>query len=181
MITASATGAAATIRPSSATGSLSSSIASARQNGRWPVASSTSRQSPRGARGTGGRWASSQPVGGAPLALRELPHEPRHGRQQRQPDPGDAEHGAEQQPAADHHEVGDAVGQPEQQVQQRAAGEAQVARQLEAAGRADRRHPRPSTSTSPVPLMAWTANGASSVSVRLRTSALPRELVASTR
>jgi hypothetical protein len=68
MPAASATGATTMIRPRSATGSLSSSIASARQNGRCPVASSTARQSPRGARGTGGRWAASHR-----LAVRRSP------------------------------------------------------------------------------------------------------------
>ena len=122
-----------------------------------------------------------QPVGRPPLALRELPHEPRHGRQQRQPDPDDAEHGSEQKPAPDDQEVRDAVDEPEHEVKQRAAGPPQVARPLEGAGSADRGHPRLSTITSPEPLIAWTANGASSVSVRLRTSVLPRALLASTR
>src|SRR3712207_7428519 len=46
--------------------------------------------------------------------------------------------GAEQQAGAHQQQVGDAVGQAQQQVQQRAPGVAQVARNLEAAGGADR-------------------------------------------
>ena len=123
-----------------------------------------------------------QPVGLPPLALGELPHEPRDGGQQRQADPDEAEHRAEQQPAADQHEVGDAVGDADRQVEQRPARAAQVAWQLEAAaGRADRGHPRPSTSTSPEPLIACTANEASSDWMRLRTWTFPRSLAASTR
>ena len=116
------------------------------------------------------------------LDLGELPGEPRDRGEQRQADPGDGEHGAEQEPAADDHEIAEAVGHAGRQVQQRPAARAQVARQLEpAAGRADGGHPRPSTSTLPLPLIACTVNEASSVTTRSRTVTWPRSLLASTR
>ena len=61
------------------------------------------------------------------------------------------------------HQVGEAVRQREQQVEQRAAGLAQVPAQLDARllG-ADGGHSPPSTVTSPLPLSAWMVNAASS-------------------
>ena len=55
-----------------------------------------------------------QPVGLPPLALGELPSEPHHAGQEREPDPDQAEHGAEHETAADQHQVRDAVRDAEQ-------------------------------------------------------------------
>ena len=95
-----------------------------------------------------------QPVGLAALALGEPPRQPRGAGQQRQPDPQRREHDAEHQPAADHQQVRQALPEPDDQVEQRAARGAQVRREVERRG-----HEAASTVTSPLVLSAWIWNG----------------------
>ena len=98
----------------------------------------------------------------------------RGAQQQRQPDPGHAQRGAEderehrERPEDRDRHVDDEVGRG-------------LRRALEAAVEAERRdHGRPSTDTFPELLSAWMANGASATASRPRTVSLPDALSAST-
>jgi hypothetical protein len=119
-------------------------------------------------------------VGGSPLALREPPGEPRHGREDRQPDPDEAEDGADEGAAEDHDEVREPVRDAEQHVEERPPGVpagATAARSPAGATAAGEL----STVTSPLPLNAWTVYGASSAIMSPRTCSVSASLLASTR
>ena len=78
------------------------------------------------------------------------------------------------QPAADHQEIGEALAEPDDEVQQRATGGAQVRREIQRD-----RHEAASTETSPLVLRAWIWNGASGTLVSPRTRTVPESLWAS--
>ena len=115
-----------------------------------------------------------QPVGLAALALGQPPRQPRGAGEQRQPDPQRREHDAEHEPAADHQQVRQALPEADDQVQQRAAGGAQVRREVERGG-----HHSASTETSPLVLSAWIWKGASALSDSPRMRIEPESLCAS--
>ena len=169
--TASRTGASAIRSPSSATGSLSSSIAATRQ---YAALLRSSSQPARGGARDRGQVRRQQPVGLAPLTLGEPPRQPDRAAQDRQADPQRGEHDAEHESAADDHQVGQALAETHEQVQQRATGVAQVR------GEVDRRDQfAASTVTSPLVLSACTRNGASGASESPRTRTAPESLCAS--
>ena len=115
-----------------------------------------------------------QAVGLAPLALREPPRQPDRAVEDRQADPQRREDHAEQEPAADDQQVGQALAEADEEVQQRPAGVAQVRGEVDGRGQF-----AASTETSPLVLSACTRNGASGVSVSPRTRLAPESLCAS--
>ena len=84
------------------------------------------------------------------------------------------EHDPEHQPAADHQQIGQALPEPDDEVQQRAPGGAQVRREVQRHG-----HEAASTETSPLVLSAWIWNGASGALVSPRMRTAPESLWAS--
>ena len=145
--------------PAARSAASSSSIASTRQNARLREHLAQAAPARRGG-GTGGRCVSSRR-----LAWRRSPSASRHASRAVPASSGSPIHSgassdAEHEPAADHEQVGQALAEPDDQVQQRAPGGAQVRREVERRG-----HDAASTVTSPLVLSAWIWNGASSTAV----------------
>ena len=113
-----------------------------------------------------------QPVGLAAVRLRQRLAGGERGDHERQPDPDQAQHDAEQE-RADHQHTRGADGE-----RARGGGEA-LARDLHPPAKEqprrfeDRRHPLASTETSPALESAWIWNGASSAAVTPRTLLSP--------
>ena len=155
------------------TGSLSASSAKTRQNARLPSCSRALRVAVGGV--IAGMWASSRRFAWrrSPSARRQVRRAvpARIGR----PTHSGASSNAEQEPAAEDDQVDQALAEADEQVQQRAAGGAQVRREVERRG-----HELDSTVTSPVPLWAWIWKPDSSTGSRPRRCTWPVSLCAST-